>query len=271
MTAGQISVHKTSSKELAALLYDFDISSAKLKALHLSWLKSNVPSALNEKSKVLIAGLASRTGSDAFNFNLSKERAASVESVLRDIASDNKIPLNDLSIALGEEAARIAGLADGVEDERFRAVFIGIGEEPPVAKPNLPRLVQMEAAKMVKRRTHVEVLLHQKFNDDERGDGAFALGTTIAGVVFDDSQLLRKDEKFINEHWNLTKITATEKEIKNFAYEAKYLNLDYEWSASTAKCVLVYEWKQRNGPEALDNKDRDYWYYHPYRAWLTKF
>jgi hypothetical protein len=83
-----------------------------------------------------IAGLASPSGAESFNMALSERRAKSVVEFLRKEVRSNFAV--ELDISLGEFAARLAGLRDGVEAENWRAVVVAAWKRP-VPPPVDPR------------------------------------------------------------------------------------------------------------------------------------
>ncbi|MGH2362903.1 MAG: hypothetical protein ACRDGM_20435 [bacterium] len=236
--SGQIREYTTYAPHLAALLYDFDIGSPILKPRHRDWLNTNVPSSLTADSSVLIVGLASRTGSDAFNLSLSKLRALSVENLIQGLAAAKARPLVDLSVALGEEAARIAGLKDGVEDERWRGVFLNIGQQPAVLRNRY--------VKLVKRRTHVKVITEDKPGkimpmdpQDARAERIFQASRKVTARLGMVENIVAEDSELINEDWTAVTITLKRSTGGSDLYMIEYLDVHYDWGPFTGTRTLI--------------------------------
>jgi outer membrane protein OmpA-like peptidoglycan-associated protein len=128
---GRIGVYETDRGSLQALLFNFDVNVHLLKPEHRAWINANVgvggmvfkgQAASVGTTQLLICGLASRTGSNAFNWNLAKNRAFSVAAAIRARNVQDLKPV--IQFGVGEEAARLAGLKDGVEDEKWRGVML---------------------------------------------------------------------------------------------------------------------------------------------------
>ncbi|MBS0532230.1 MAG: hypothetical protein JSS22_22950 [Proteobacteria bacterium] len=125
----------TSAK--VARLFNFDIAQDRLKPEHKTWLIQFAIPLLRNGGSMSIIGLASTTGTDSFNSNLSKQRADSVIAFLR-----TNLPKGfavQFELALGEEAARIAGLRDNVEDEKWRAIIVSVWDKPVPPPPPPPQ------------------------------------------------------------------------------------------------------------------------------------
>jgi hypothetical protein len=283
MGIGKISVRST--KPLVALLYEFDVASPLLKPQHRDWLEKNMIPYLTPPQAVFIIGLASRTGPDGFNMTLSSSRAQNVEKALQDLAGANgrRLPNLRIRIALGEEAARIAGMADGVEDERYRAVLIGVGEAPP---PTPVVLTGRYLVNSVKRRTHVTLLLEQKTGKiipmdpmDRRAENIANASEKYArrfGILPDP--ITKEDSQIIREDWTVLKVTIKRSTIGSIAI-LEYLDVDYEWGpaayASQRKFVekVRDEWRRldpklKDTEEPMSADEMNEWLNHPFKAWL---
>lgn len=108
-----------------ALLYNFDIDDAALKAEHQKWLDANVVPLLTRARRFTIAlkGAASRSGSSSYNMDLSRRRVEAAESFLRQHGvNPEQISRN----WVGEDEAAAFGKLDGSESEEDRAVAVYI-------------------------------------------------------------------------------------------------------------------------------------------------
>ena len=128
---GRIGDYKTDVGSLQVLLFNFDVNVHLLKTEHKAWINENVgvggmvfkgqPASIGT-TQLLICGLASRTGTNALNWKLAKNRAFSVAAAIGARNVQGLKPV--LQFGVGEEAARLAGLKDGVEDEKWRGVML---------------------------------------------------------------------------------------------------------------------------------------------------
>jgi len=106
-----------------ALLYNFDIDDAQLKAEHQKWLDTNVVPLLTRARKFTIAlkGAASRSGAASYNMQLSQRRVEAAETFLK----QHGVAADQLSRTwVGEEEAAAFGRLDGSESEEDRAVAV---------------------------------------------------------------------------------------------------------------------------------------------------
>jgi hypothetical protein len=179
---GKIAIFMATAWDLQALLYNFEINSPELKPEHKKWITEKIgvhppPSPgvdvtpqRTRTMSALICGLASRTGSDALNWHLSQNRAEKVADAIWRL--DPSIFLNGLKFGLGEEAARIAGLKDGVEDEKWRSVFVRLYDPSKIRVYGPAR----PPPTLVKRRSMVRFLTEAKASspfeppEDKRAD-----------------------------------------------------------------------------------------------------
>ncbi len=104
------------------LLFNYDIEGEKLKPEHERWLEANVMPLLGSPlMSVRIRGLASRSGSAAYNQGLSDRRVKGV----RDFLVRKGAKLSQVTgVGVGEDDASLAGQIDGNEDEKFRGVVV---------------------------------------------------------------------------------------------------------------------------------------------------
>ena len=86
---------------MTARLFNFGIAKPQLKPEHEDWLRCNVLGLLQGGGSMWITGLASPSGTDAFNLALSHRRADSVIGFLR-----NQVP-NSFEIAFGSSGDTI--------------------------------------------------------------------------------------------------------------------------------------------------------------------
>jgi hypothetical protein len=121
---------------IAAKLFNFEVGKFAIKSEHSNWLISVVAPKLRGGGSLTIIGLASRTGSDDFNMQLSHNRLQAVIDLLRKQVPNNfKVALE---VAKGERAAMYAGEMDGVENERWRGVIISVWNKPNPPPPPPP-------------------------------------------------------------------------------------------------------------------------------------
>ena len=121
---------------IAAKLFNFEVGKFAIKPEHSNWLMSVVVPKLRDGGSLTIIGLASRTGSDDFNMQLSQNRLRAVIDLLRQqVPKDFKVALE---VAKGERAAMYAGEMDGVENESWRGVIISVWNKPNPPPPPPP-------------------------------------------------------------------------------------------------------------------------------------
>jgi hypothetical protein len=129
--------HSCTHDEIPFRIYNFNIGDHLLKPEHEQWLRENVVPLLTVPGLLItLRGQASRTGSDSFNKILSEKRIKSVEQFLLDNGA-RKVQFNQT--AVGEEDAKLAGQADGTEDEKFRAVILTLKVPQPTTTPRFDR------------------------------------------------------------------------------------------------------------------------------------
>src|SRR6202007_1253544 len=119
---GQIHEFAKNKWQVTALLHHFDVASPELKPEHVLWLSSNLGSLLGNNMTIFACGLASRTGPDRFNLALSHSRANRVMTYIKSL-NGWRLTTNT-KVAVGEEAARLIGVRDNVEDGLWRGVFL---------------------------------------------------------------------------------------------------------------------------------------------------
>jgi hypothetical protein len=257
---GKISVYATAETALQALLYNFDIGSSKSKPEHDAWIQQTVaPYLWKRDTGLLFIGFASRAGPDGFNFALSKARAESVSKQV--FLSQHGVSLpTETKIYVGERAAAVAGLKDGVEDEKWRSVMLTLysANRPPVHPPVQPRF----AVRTVYVKIRVSETTAGPMTD---GDGAkaFAIGQTVANALFDNPDERTKDPqtKLVDETFGVVAVTIKEssKEVgqRGAVYtDFKYLEVYYEWGP-------YYLGRSRKrlhfsvAPDASDSSSRD--------------
>jgi hypothetical protein len=270
--------------QLAALLYDFGVGSTVLKPEHQDWLDTNVPPFLVRTTsgkgeglyRIFLIGLASPTGPDGLNRSLSKLRATNVEDRVKKIEllrtagrGAARLLESSVKIAHGAEAARIAGLKSGVEDGKWRGVFLFITDQremPPTPKP--PRHT-------VPRRTSVEILVSDTMSrdlkmglpmdaSDRRAEILSQVARNISQDAFGVENVVHEQSKGIDEDWALAKVTFRT-EIQSGLYIVKSLYVTYEWTAAQGRTVIVDTGKAKATVLTIDQATE--WLYHPLKAY----
>ncbi len=117
------------------LLYNFGIDESQLKPEHKAFLTSLVAPTLKNGGSVSIVGLASRSGSFRHNDRLSLCRAESVRTFLEHTVR-NGFPIREFK-SFGERKAKLDGVRNGVEDERYRSVLLFLSTSPKPPEPVL--------------------------------------------------------------------------------------------------------------------------------------
>ena len=179
---GHIFVFEQNPSMIRARLSNFDLSQARLKPEHEHWLTQHALGFLHRGGSLRVIGLASRNGDPGFNLRLSRRRADAVVHFLR--AREHKSFKVALNEALGEEAARIARLPNGNDDERWRSVILSVWDrpEPPPPPPPAP----VAPPQMVERPVYVRIVVRDEVRSpmmdehDRVGEVMSNLGNTAA-------------------------------------------------------------------------------------------
>lgn len=123
--------------EMNIWLFNFGINKDQLKLEHVDALKTYVFPVLAAGGSATIVGMASRSGPNQLNLQLSKRRANSVSQQL--IAFSSQIGNRLRSVTgVGEQAAKNKSMADDEESELYRAVAISVSSEPVPPPPPTP-------------------------------------------------------------------------------------------------------------------------------------
>jgi hypothetical protein len=265
---GQIHVIAETTENLMALLYDFDVDSSALKPEHIQWLEKTVTPYRNRDMTALIIGLASRTGSNDWNLSLSRRRAASVSSQLF-VLKPTRF-LTEARVAVGEEAAKIAGLQDRVEDGRWRSVFINIHDPKRILPPPPP---PPKPVKSVWRRTWAKVLVSDKpgkyvIQDKEgkRSEQIYQASRKFLqsrGIL---ESIVDYRTGYIFETWTVTVIRLKRTDYKDGAWEFKSFEVTFEWGPPGGERVFHDLDKNRLRPINADEMND--WLHHPTKTFV---
>jgi outer membrane protein OmpA-like peptidoglycan-associated protein len=133
---------------LVANLWNFAINNAELLPDHEAWLGKVAAKLMigNSLAGARMIGLASRSGSDAYNLKLGLRRAHSAQTTLslflfaNDLVHPPGLTPRITIGSQGEHFAAAVGEADGTEDARFRSVLVTILADR--TKPTIVRLVK---------------------------------------------------------------------------------------------------------------------------------
>jgi hypothetical protein len=233
---GRIFVFDHQKDVVTARLFNFGIAKHRLKPEHEDWLTRNVVGLLQGGGSMWITGLASPSDTDAFNLALSRRRADAVIGFLRNQAPNNfEIALD---LALGERAARFAGVSDGTEDENWRAVILSAWQRSkPPPPPHVPQPRQVE------RRWYVSFLTQVS-------------STAPSGDPPSTERLFKISNALAQKYWLLGHLSEEKKswepetnqvvKISTFREEAE-TNLGIA-TTTIVGCVVRYEWGVRKGP-----------------------
>jgi hypothetical protein len=228
---GRVLVYRHTPTALDALLYNFEVGSSVLKAEHVNWIMTQLtPYVRNRQFALTAVGLASRTGNDASNMVLSKNRAL---TTLRQINFFNPGRMSDVTdVYVGERAAALLGFQDRAEDERFRGVYV-IAQLDPVRAPHVrpPR-------KFIARRTSALVLVKEAMRTDEGfqdGSTGYRAGKLLAKTLLPDTfnGILKEEKQDVDENFAVLRITVDAKEdsygISGATLDMKTFTVTYEW------------------------------------------
>jgi len=273
--SGKITEYLKTKDHVAALLHNFDVNSSQLKVEHSNWLKTVAKPYLAMSSATSwVVGLASTTGTFSWNQMLAQARATSARKVMTGLSPLCRV--SDAEVAAGEAAARILGVADGVEDGRWRAVYVAIGLKakvkivPPPPPPPKPV--------MVNRRSYVRYILSFESGADEMGDRNDRRAAKIANS---SSEFIRscmevspseEIEVSVDQNWTVTRIFIGVTENTSgsgiFKSTVKQLEVEFVWGPVTTE-----RWIQRNGfkPDPLGDEEMNAWLAKPWSTYQHGF
>lgn len=241
---GRIGVYKTDPGSLQALLFNFDVNVHTLKPEHWAWINENVgvgglvfrgQAASVGTTQLLIAGLASRTGNNAFNWALAKRRAFSVAAAIGARNVRGLTPV--IQFGVGEEAARLAGLKDGVEDEKWRGVMLRFDAATKNIPPRPPVPTFRPPDFRIPRLTYAKYILSEKPGkavliggpEDQRAEKIFS--AVSKGVkYFVGAPPSDQKVEYVHYEHTVTKISIEIDEPKSDdLYLVTTISFDYEW------------------------------------------
>jgi hypothetical protein len=275
---GKFQILLYSESDLQVLLYNFDVNSAELKPQHRAWIGREIavhPPARpgltmapqrTREMEWLIVGLASRSGSDTLNWNLAKRRAAVVSDAIW-LLNPGLLPV-ETKFGVGEEAARLAGLKDGLEDERWRSVFLRLYDPSkikiygPIVRPPVN----------VERRYYAKFLLKDEPSksipmdpQDRRAEKIFQASrqaTQYLGLNVDPS-----DEKtaYVPDTWTVIKVEFwTSKNSSKDLWKFEYLEVLYTWGPAKGPRMLV---KRSGSARTMSDDEMRDWVNSPVHAY----
>jgi hypothetical protein len=287
---GKIQVFMSTPWELQALLYNFEINSAQLKTEHENWIRTQIGVHSGPKGVVLppqrtrtmeaqITGLASRTGSDAWNWTLSQARAKHVSDAIW-LLDASKL-LVGTTFGLGEEGARLLGQPDNTEDERWRSVFVRLYDGSKIRVYGPTAIPETYVQRPSMRSFMAEFKTSSPFEpkEDKRGDA-------VAGFAQDlrarrDWLTVKRDEKKVSvpktyQMWQIaTFLEDGSVEFNVAKVTNKFCRVDYFWGPLTPKkaCTLINGYwtlpKSKSFPPRvtmLSPADVEAWLENPYKA-----
>jgi hypothetical protein len=235
-----------------ATLVGFGVNSARLEAVHRTWLDDNVVPLLEAGGGLVLVGYASRTGSQAHNARLSAARVSAVSSHLRSqvaargvIAVSDNLPVNDF--AVGETAAAAAGAKDGTEDPQFRAVHVRAWRKPFAPKPPeiAPVVVPVPVKKVVIFRRWTRSDIRQPM---EPGESAADLGSALGDMWSPDLGDFRYAT--VPEDYAVNAVTdalsVDWKPIMGGSDTTYTREITYVWGIRTDDVCLVKKFRQLN-------------------------
>lgn len=239
---GRIQIFRAMPFELQALLYNFDINSAVLKPEHHIWITQTIavhppphpgvdvtPQRTSHMTWGLI-GLASRSGSDALNWQLARRRAEAVSQAIWSL--DPTVPRDEIKFGVGEEAAWLAGLKDGLEDERWRSVFVHLYDP---TKIKIYRVVTRPTIPMP-RRSYVKFMLKDKPGksipmdpQDKRAEAIMQASREAQQYLFEPEPM---DDNIIwvPDTWTVVQVEYWKTSGTGGGWEFEHLEVKYTWN-----------------------------------------
>jgi len=242
---GKITVYMYTDWQLTAHLHEYAVNSPDPRPEHRAWIKENVTKYRQREMTALIFGLASRTGTPEHNIKLSKARAEGISSEIQRL--DFSSLLIDTRFALGEEAAKLVGFKDSVEDGRWRGVFLDLYNPAKVPNYGPP----LRPKKFVERRVAVTIGIDQKEtnaipkdNQDRKAEG-WARRARQAGQAAGMEVTPHKEEfDWIDDTWDVAEVSVKVREHKDPYIETTWLDVKYVWGHPGGQRVLHHAGKK---------------------------
>ena len=244
---GRIHIFEQRADMARSRLWNFDIDSARLKPEHERWLLQNGVPLLVRGGSLRIIGLTSRSGSANHNHHLSKRRQdAVIEFLRRHSRREFAITRQE---AQGEDAARFAGVDDGTEDARWRAVILSVWDRPvPPPPPPVPPPV----VHTMRRRSSVKIIMHEgvrtPFMDenDRRAENFYNMGrasSQMAGAAqaIVEERGITIPRSFDVHEIRLTKSRETTRSVGGLLSRVTvtYCDVTYVWGEGRRQARLV--------------------------------
>lgn len=231
---GRVLVYRHTPTTLEALIYNFEVGKSTLKAEHVTWIMTQLTPYVRARRFTLTAvGLASRTGTDASNMILSKNRAL---TTLRQIHFFNPGRVSDVTDAyVGERAAALVGFQDRAEDERFRGVYV-IAQLEAVRRPYVPPPRRFKS-----ERTVAHVFVNDKMREDgldpALGEPGYRVGKLLKKTFVKDSNggVFKEEKHLVDETFAVLEITV-DTQVESYGGVATPADLDIK------TFVVTYRW-----------------------------
>ena len=242
---GTITQLWSSGHDTVVRLANFEIGSAHLKPQHANHLQTVVAPVLRSGGSVRLIGLASRTSTNQFNMHLSNERANAVLHCLRAAAGATFAVAS--STGHGEEAAAIAGIADGVEHANWRSVIVRYWDRP-VPPPPPARHIQA-TVRSVTRVTQYNVPIPQRSTDTHEGGVGNMLGQMLFQTMRPEIGVWPSDTIHVPENFTIHQIRITRKEqstpsgMFGMAETSYYYAVRFHWGPPQRLAIL---WRGQN-------------------------
>ena len=237
---GKIDVQRMGLGGLSALLYNFDVGRSVLKPEHLQWITGVLlPWSAPPGLKTLLIGMTSTTGSEALNWALSKARTDAVSWELFRLTRKTRVAAEMRS---GKTAARLAGLGDGIEHERWRAVFVNVSDNTgpwPGPDSRMIRLISRPLS-----RTYL-IKSGMKMEDDEPGAKAAKAARGVMRELW-GPPLQRSEDIEVDTRFVLTDIRVDD---SSDAYGPLPLVADYEMT--TMKFTFTWDKFENRSPRGV--------------------
>ena len=179
-------IEQISQSPFSVRLYNFGIGRPRpdevakpgaMKSEFLPWLRK-VAWMLNRSGSATIVGMASYTGQEQTNMELSKRRALATMTALHIMVDDvGKRAKIKLGLSRGWASAAAAGDKYGTEDPRFRSVVVTawlLPDPPPPKLPDLTTLVQLP---------DIPDTLGHVFDGISLGEGVISTGISLAELI----------------------------------------------------------------------------------------
>lgn len=280
---GRIHIFERNSAMARARLSNFEIARTALKPEHMRWLDEVAVPLLERGGSLRVIGLASRSGGTHLNISLSRGRADAVISYLRGrVRANFAISRNE---AQGEDGARLLGVPDGTEDERWRSVILSVWDRPQPPPPPPP--APPAPVTMVERTVLAKFIVRERSSSavadpgDRSAQFAFNMGRGVAQAAGASQAIVETRRSRAPDNHVLREIRIDRREETTRAAGGLlgsttmiYCDVTYSWGPASGPHVrLIDAFRSRTpgSPQMIDRTAAAEWLDRPATAFRRTF